>query len=55
MASVAVGQLETRASSPISSYPDVLAAGDFNDDGDQDIALACFEALCGGGIEVLLR
>ncbi|MBA3914734.1 MAG: VCBS repeat-containing protein [Acidobacteriales bacterium] len=52
-APAALGQLETRASFPLSS-PYSVAAGDFNHDGAQDLAVTCIEALCGGGIQVLM-
>ncbi|MBA3913331.1 MAG: VCBS repeat-containing protein [Acidobacteriales bacterium] len=54
LAPAASAQLETRASFPVASYPYFIAAGDFNHDGAQDVAVTCFEALCGGGIQVLL-
>ncbi|MBA3915942.1 MAG: hypothetical protein H0X25_19240, partial [Acidobacteriales bacterium] len=50
----ALGQLETRATFPVLYAPYLVAAGDFNHDGAQDVAVTCFEAGCGGGIQVLL-
>jgi len=54
LAPAALGQLETRATFPIFNEPILVAAGDFNHDGAQDLAVTCVQALCGGGIEVLL-
>ena len=50
----ALGQLETRSSTTVLYDPDLPAAGDFNHDGHQDVALVCDQALCGGGVQVLL-
>ncbi|MBA3916423.1 MAG: VCBS repeat-containing protein [Acidobacteriales bacterium] len=54
LASSALAQLETRASFPVLYEPTLVAAGDFNHDGAQDVAVTCIEALCGEGIQVLL-
>ncbi len=49
-----LAQLETRASFPVGGPPYLVAAGDFNHDGANDLAVTCVEALCGGGIQVLM-
>src|SRR5579863_7031609 len=54
LASAAAGQLETRASFPIVQGPYVVASGVFSRSGYQDVAVVCFEAFCGGGVQVLL-
>ena len=41
-------QLETRGNLRIVEEPLLMASGDFNHDGKPDIAVVCFESLCGG-------
>lgn len=49
-----VAQLDTRATFPVLYDPYMIAPGDFNHDGAQDVAVTCELAPCAGGIEVLL-